>query len=148
MRRIENLPGPRPWPLVGNALQFKASEFHQQLERWCVEYGPYFKIHLGPRPLLIVGEHEAVATALRDRPDGFRRTSRLENISREIGLKPGLFGAEGDMWRRQRRMVMASFDPAHVKHYFPSLARVARAADRALAEAAARATNRSTCRPT
>jgi cytochrome P450 len=40
-------------------------------------------------------------------------------------LKPGLFGAEGDMWRRQRRMVMASFDPAHVKHYFPSLSRVA-----------------------
>jgi len=111
--------------VVGNALQFKASEFHQQLERWCHEYGPYYKIHLGPRPLLVVGEHEAVATALRDRPDGFRRTSRLENISREIGLKPGLFGAEGDMWRRQRRMVMASFDPAHVKHYFPSLTRVA-----------------------
>ena len=125
LRRIEDLPGPRPWPLVGNALQFKSSEFHQQLERWCREYGPYFKIHLGPRPLLIVGEHEAVASALRDRPDGFRRTARLETISREIGLKPGLFGAEGDMWRRQRRMVMASFDPTHVKHYFPSLTRVA-----------------------
>ncbi|MFI4931248.1 MAG: cytochrome P450 [Burkholderiales bacterium] len=125
LRRIEDLPGPRPWPLVGNALQFKASQFHQQLEQWCRDYGPYYKIHLGPRPLLVVGEHEAVASALRDRPDGFRRTARLEAISREIGLKPGLFGAEGDMWRHQRRMVMASFDPAHVKHYFPSLTRVA-----------------------
>jgi cytochrome P450 len=75
--------------------------------------------------MLIVSDHEAVATALRDRPDGFRRTARLETIGRELGLRPGLFGAEGDMWRRQRRMVMASFDPAHVKHYFPSLARVA-----------------------
>jgi len=75
--------------------------------------------------MLVVADHAVVATALRDRPDGFRRTSRLENIGRELGLKPGLFGAEGDMWRRQRRMVMASFDPAHVKHYFPSLARVA-----------------------
>jgi cytochrome P450 len=111
--------------LVGNALQFKPSQFHQQLEQWCRDYGPYYKIHLGPRPLLVVGEHEAVAAALRDRPDGFRRTARLETVGRELGLKPGLFGSEGDMWRRQRRMVMASFDPAHVKHYFPSLARVA-----------------------
>jgi cytochrome P450 len=124
VRRIEDLPGPRPWPVVGNALQIKASQFHLQLEQWCRDYGPYFKIHLGPRPMLVVGEHEAVATALRDRPDGFRRTSRLESVSRELGLKPGLFGAEGDMWRRQRRMVMASFDPAHVRHYFPALARV------------------------
>ena len=125
MRRIEDLPGPRPWPLVGNALQFRPSQFHQQLEQWCREYGPYYRIQLGPRPMLVVGEHEAVAGALRDRPEGFRRPSRLEAIGREIGLKPGLFGAEGDLWRRQRRMVMASFDPAHVKHYFPSLSRVA-----------------------
>ena len=125
MRRIEDLPGPRPWPLVGNALQFKPAQFHLQLERWSREYGAYYKIHLGPRPMLVVSDHDVVATALRDRPDGFRRTSRLESIGRELGLKPGLFGAEGDMWRRQRRMVMASFDPAHVKHYFPSLARVA-----------------------
>jgi cytochrome P450 len=110
---------------VGNALQFRPSQFHQQVERWCHEYGPYFKIHLGPRPMLVVGDHEVVATLLRDRPDGFRRTSRLEAIGRELGLKPGLFGAEGDMWRRQRRMVMASFDPTHVRRYFPSLARVA-----------------------
>jgi cytochrome P450 len=41
-----------------------------------------------------------------------------------MGLQGGVFGANGDVWKRQRRMVMAGFDPAHVKRYFPSLQRV------------------------
>jgi cytochrome P450 len=42
-----------------------------------------------------------------------------------MGLPPGVFGANDDTWRRQRRMVMAGFDPAHVKNYFPALQGVA-----------------------
>ena len=71
--------------------------------------------------LLVVADHEAVAQTLRDRPDGFRRTDRLEAIGLEMGLKGGLFGVNGDDWKRQRRMVMAAFDPGHVKAYYPAL---------------------------
>ena len=42
-----------------------------------------------------------------------------------MGLEPGVFGANGDAWRRQRRMVMAALDPAHVRAYFPALLKVA-----------------------
>jgi cytochrome P450 len=125
LRRIEDLPGPRGLPLLGNALQIKASRFHLQVEQWCREYGPYFTLQFGRRKVLVVGDHEAVAGILRDRPDGFRRTSRLEEIGAEMGFEPGVFGVNGDVWRRQRRMVMAGFDPAHVKRYFPSLLAVA-----------------------
>ena len=34
----------------------------------------------------------------------------------------GVFSANGEAWRRQRPMVMASFDPRHIKTYFPALA--------------------------
>lgn len=125
LRRIDDLPGPRGVPLIGNLLQIDAPRMHQQLEQWCREFGPFFKLRMGPRRLLIVGDHEAVATVLRDRPEGFKRTARFEAVASEMGLKPGLFGANGEDWRRQRRMVMASFDPAHVRHYFPSLQKVA-----------------------
>ena len=39
----------------------------------------------------------------------------------------GVFDARQfrETWQRQRRMVMASFDPAHVKRYFPALQTVA-----------------------
>lgn len=125
LRRIDDLPGPRGAPLIGNLLQIEAPRMHQQLEQWCREFGPFFKLQLGRRRLLIVGDHAAVAAILRDRPEGFKRTNRLAAVAREMGLRPGLFGAEGEDWRRQRRMVMASFDPAHVRSYFPSLQTVA-----------------------
>jgi len=44
-------------------------------------------------------------------------------VARKFGFD-GLFAANGERWRRQRPMVMASFDPAHTKSFFPSLVRV------------------------
>jgi cytochrome P450 len=48
-----------------------------------------------------------------------------------------VFSAEGDAWRRQRPMVMASFDPKHIKTYFPALVRVTRRFERRWQRAAA-----------
>ncbi len=125
LRRIQDLPSPRGLPLLGNLLQIKPTRFHLQLEQWCRELGPFFHLRLGRLRILVVGDHAVVASVLRDRPDGFRRTSRLEQISTEMGLLPGVFGANGEAWRAQRRMVMAGFDPSHVRDYFPAMLRVA-----------------------
>ena len=88
------------------------------------EYGPYFRFQLGSRRILAIADHAAMGTLLRDRPDGFRRTKKLAEISAEIGSAVGVFGAEGEAWKRQRRMVMAGFDPRHLRAYFPSLVKV------------------------
>ena len=124
-RQFRDLPGPRGVPIFGNILQIDTPRMHLQLEQWCATYGPVFRLRLGRREVVVVSDHTLIATALRDRPDGFRRTTRFEMIWREMGLAGGVFGASGEAWKRQRRMVMAGFDPAHVKSYFPSLQRVA-----------------------
>ncbi|HKW85240.1 MAG TPA: cytochrome P450, partial [Burkholderiaceae bacterium] len=124
MRQIAELPGPGGLPLIGNLLQVRRNEIHRDVERWAREHGPLFRFSFGRSAILGVADHELLNTLLRDRPDGFRRTRYLELISREMGLTPGLFGSNGDAWRRQRRMVMAGLDPNHVREYFPSLLRV------------------------
>jgi cytochrome P450 len=125
LRRIEDLPGPRSWPLVGNMLQVSLSRIHQDVEAWCRIHGPLFRLMFGPTPVLVIADHETVLAVLRDRPDTIGRSSRLREVGEEMGAMPGLFNAEGQAWRHQRRMVMAAFDPAHVRGYFPSLLRVA-----------------------
>lgn len=124
-RHFEDLPGPRGLPFFGNALQFKPAHMHQKLEQWSAEYGPYYRIRIGPRRILVNGDHQAVAATLRDRPEGFSRSARMQEVGIEMGLPPGVFGSNGDAWRRQRRMVMAAFDPAHVKRYYPAMQKVA-----------------------
>ena len=121
--RISDLPGPRGLPLLGNALQIDTTRLHLIAEKWSRTYGDYFRFRIGPRQIVVLANPEAIAAALRDRPDGFQRTSRLTRISQEMGFN-GLFSAGGDTWRKQRPMVMAGFDPARIKAYFPGLVKV------------------------
>jgi cytochrome P450 len=122
-RRIRDLPGPPGLPLVGNLLQVQTSRLHLIVEGWQRTYGDYFRFALGGREFFVVANPEAIAAALRDRPDGFQRTSRLSATAQEMGFG-GVFSANGEAWRRQRPMVMAGFDPSHIKTYFPALVRV------------------------
>lgn len=124
LRKIIDLPGPKGLPILGNALQIKRHLLHQKFEEWSKEFGSYYRVQIGGRKLLIIGDHQTFAKILRDRPDGFNRTIRLAETWRDMGLQVGLFGANGEVWKRQRRMVMAGFDPAHVKEYFPALCKV------------------------
>lgn len=124
LRDLDDLPGPPSLPLVGNAFQVNRDLIHQNVEQWARRHGPLFRAFFGPIPVLVVADHELISAILRARPDDFNRSERLAIISREMNLKLGLFAAEGDAWRHQRRMVMASFAPGHVRAYFPSLLKV------------------------
>jgi cytochrome P450 len=125
LRSYDELPGPATVPIFGNALQIDLAQAHLQLEQWCREYGALFKIKMGSRKVLVVGDHDLVAKIFRDRPEVFGRTTRLQEIWHEMGMPPGLFSSNGEVWQRQRRMVLASFDPLHIKNYFPALQSVA-----------------------
>lgn len=122
-RALASLPGPPQWPVVGNLLQVDHRCMHASLERWADEYGPAYRANFGRNDVLVLSDSEAIGAMLRDRPDGWRRLSSSQRVIREMGGH-GLFSAEGDDWRRQRRLVMSAFDPGHLHRYFPSLVRV------------------------
>jgi cytochrome P450 len=123
LRRIGDLPGPRGLPMVGNLLQIDRERMHVTAETWSRTYGDYFRFRIGPRWIFAVANPETIAAMLRDRPDGFHRSQRLGAIAADFGFN-GVFSANGDAWRRQRPMVMAGFDPGHIKTYFPALVKV------------------------
>jgi cytochrome P450 len=135
-RRIRDLPGPRGLPLLGNALQIQSTRVHLTAEGWARTYGDMFRMRLPGRDFMVLSNPETIAAVLRDRPDGFQRTSRLERLARDMGFG-GVFSSNGERWRRQRPMVMAGFDPTHIKTYFPALVRVTERFARRLQRAAA-----------
>ncbi|NML43974.1 cytochrome P450 [Ramlibacter sp. G-1-2-2] len=134
-RAMHAVPGPRGWPLLGIAPRVKLESFHRQLEDWSREYGEVFAFRLGRRPFLAVSNPEVIASVLRRRPEVFRRGARLEATSREIGFL-GLFSSNGDTWRRQRPMVLAGLDPAHIRSYLPAMSEITQTLRRRWLEAA------------
>jgi cytochrome P450 len=122
-RRIADLPGPKGLPKLGNALQIHRDRLHQQAEAWAKEFGDVYRFSIVEREFVVLSNPEVVAAVLRDRPEGFERTSRLTDIAREFGFD-GVFTSNGDKWRRQRPMVLAGLDPAHIKAFFPTLVKV------------------------
>jgi cytochrome P450 len=124
-RRLPDLPGPPGLPLLGSTLQIVPDRFHLQLEGWSRTYGDPFRLRMGARQVLVVADPAAIAAALRDRPAVIGRTQRLVAAAEELGFG-GVFASNGETWRRQRPMVMAAFDPGHIKTYFPSLVNITR----------------------
>lgn len=124
LRRIADLPGPRPWPLVGNLLQMRAAQVHQYMERWSGQYGPVYKVRVPGVTFVVLADHELIGQALRERPGIFRRPRITAEIAQELGGLPGVFEAEGAEWRNQRKMVMQAFAPHAIKAWFPSLVTV------------------------
>jgi cytochrome P450 len=120
---IADLPGPPGLPLLGNMLQIDTKRLHLIVERWSRQYGERFRFRIGRREFMVLANPETIAAVLRDRPDGFNRGKRLGEIADDMGFN-GVFSANGEDWRRQRPMVMASFDPGHIKRYFPALVKV------------------------
>ncbi len=119
-RSFEDLPAPKGIPWFGNALQIDSLQFHVTLERWAREFGPMYRFQGGPRKLMVISDPTLIGTMLRDRPDAFRRTVRSERVLKELGTT-GVFSAEGDEWRRQRKLVMRALTPEVIRNFFPTL---------------------------
>jgi len=119
-KTIADLKGPKGLPVVGNLFQIDIEKFHLHLEQWCGEFGPIFKIRMGPKEIVCVADPEPINQMLRDRPETYRRRRTFETVIAEMGFN-GVFSAEGENWKRQRKLVALALNSAHLHQFFPSL---------------------------
>lgn len=118
--KMDQLSGPPGVPLLGNLLQINIKKLHRIIENWSNEYGSIFRIKLGPLPVLVITAPEAIQYVLKNRPDKFRRMSKMDAVIRGMGVF-GVFNAEGNDWKRQRKLVSQALNMHHLKTFFPIL---------------------------
>lgn len=122
-RKIADLPGPKPLLVLGNLLQLGGRQLHLTLEKWIRQYGLAFRFSIYDTPVLMISDHTLVARILRDRPGLFRRSQGGVEIMKELRIA-GVFTAEGDDWRNQRKLIMRSLNAEVVRNYFPKMVRL------------------------
>ena len=123
-RSIADLPGPRRLPVLGNAHQIRTTRLHVILENWARRHGPVFRFDLGPNPVVVFGDPAPIAAMLRARPDTFRRWTVMGEVIGEMGIE-GPLNAEGDAWRRQRRLSVTALNTDHLHRFYDVIARSA-----------------------
>src|SRR6185295_9143975 len=84
LRSLDDLPGPRGIPILGNALDIKPKELHRILSAWANQCGPLFVFRIATQRILTIADAETIQHALRERPERFRRWHKIEDILVDI----------------------------------------------------------------
>ncbi len=117
---VNDLPGPDGLPLLGNAFGLRADRLHLILEAWNVEYGPLFVVRVGSRRMVVTSDPALQSEMLRARPETYRRVRSIEAILLDLDIE-GVFSAEGDAWRPQRKLAMEALAPKNLRTFYPAL---------------------------
>ncbi len=123
IRTLDDLPGPRGLPLLGNALEIDPKRLHRLVSGWAERFGTMYVFRVATQPILAVADADIIQNMLRDRPERFRRWRKIEELAAEVGAD-GLFTAEREDWRRQRKAVMYALNAGHVREFVPRLEEV------------------------
>ena len=119
------IPQPRPWPIVGNVPDLDGEAPMQSLMRLAREYGPFFRITLPGRELLVVSSH-ALVEELCDE-SRFDKAVRGPLLTLRELTGDSLFTARTDEpnWARAHRLLTPAFGPLPMKGYFAPMLDVA-----------------------
>ena len=122
-------PHPRANPVLGSALDLRKSQI-RTYERVMREHGDVVKLVVGPPgvrfDLYCVFHPDGVKAVLAGSREGYSKGNRFyQQIAQSFGW--GLLTSEGELWRRQRRLVQPLFTRKQIAAYAELMAEEAAA---------------------
>jgi cytochrome P450 len=108
-------PGPKGLPLIGSIGTFRAKgPLDYWFDLW-QEYGDVARAQMGPKTLMQFVRPEHVQYILVKNKDNY--VKGLSHDALRIPLGTGILTAEGELWRRQRRLMSPTYTPRAVKRF-------------------------------
>jgi cytochrome P450 len=88
------------------------------------EYGPLMSIDIGRRRIVLVADPELIGEMLLDKDAAFMKDDVTRGLAQVLGR--GLLTSEGELWRRQRKLIAPSLGKKQVASYADAMTRHAR----------------------
>ena len=112
-------------PLGRYLLAFRKDILSAQPERlyraWMAEFKtPFFRSFL-------INQPDLIRKVLKENPDEFPKSERISEGLRPL-LGESVFLTNGDVWKRQRRIIDPAFEGGRLKHVFPAMKAASEAA--------------------
>ena len=118
-------PGPRGLPLVGNYLELVSAESPiEMLTRAVREHGDVVQLRFGPYPYWLLTDQDAIHHVLVENAKNYRKSRNYAGLKLILGN--GLVTSEGELWKKQRKLVAPAFTPRRVESFVPTFVRCAR----------------------
>ncbi|NLR92736.1 cytochrome P450 [Flammeovirga agarivorans] len=123
-KTYKDLDGPKGKPIVGHIFDLEKDRLHLQYEDWAKEYGELYNLKFLNINVTVSTNPDTNAYIFKNRPNKFRRFKKLADVINEVGVD-GVFTAEGESWKKQRKVTQKALDNKNVKAFFPSILTVA-----------------------
>ncbi|MBL9039535.1 MAG: cytochrome P450 [Archangium sp.] len=101
------VPGPRPWPLIGNLPGVRSAGLLQYFEQQWHRYGDAFRVKLGPMKAVVLAHPEAIKHVLATKKENYIKAETYDGVRRVIGN--GILALEGEAWKARRALVQPAF---------------------------------------
>lgn len=115
-------PGPRSRPIVGNLVAFRRDPCGF-LARNSAQYGDVWHFHFADRRVWFFAHPDAVEALLVRNAEHALKDPVVRQLAWVLG--DGLLTAEGETWRRHRRMAAPSFTPRQIASYAGEMTEIA-----------------------
>jgi cytochrome P450 len=102
------------YPIVGNLPEYSRDRLN--LLKRIADAGDVYGMHFGPFPAVMFNKPEHIHSILVEHAYDFDKGDAIHNVFRPIA-GDGIFTSEGDLHRRQRKLMAPSFQPRHIASY-------------------------------
>ena len=123
---LDEIPGPRGVPVLGNVLEIDTASPFESLVRMAEEYGPLYRLTVPGGTRLIASGPELVAEVCDDARFDKLVGGGLASLKKDA-LDNGLFTSDTDdpLWHRAHEILMSPFSLQAMRDYLPKMLDVA-----------------------
>jgi len=117
---VSNDPGPRGFTENVKAALWMRRDTLGFYEQSHAQWGPVFKFWLGPQRMALVHRPEDMKAVLVDKAGSFEKAARMKLATGAV-IGEGVFTADGEKWKRNRRIVQPLFSRAQITGFAPQM---------------------------